>query len=154
MTAAAVARFTAGPGVGKTHTLIELVRREAEEHGTRIGDLAFVSFARSQTEDVKPRIRTVYPEAGPKEIKAAVLTVHAAGLRACVAAGLLDAGARIIAEGSKKDSHFFEEFAALHHLPYDPARARLAAPDDDRGAAGKAEPPGNAIFRIARYIVG
>lgn len=154
MTAAAVARFTAGPGVGKTHTLIELVRRESEEHGTRIGDLAFTTFARSQAEDVKARIRTVYPEAGLKEIKAAVSTIHAAALRACAAAGLLDADARIISEESKRDNHFFEEFAAAHHLPYDPARARLAFMPDDERTAGKAEPPGNALFRIARYIVG
>lgn len=154
MTAAAVARFTAGPGVGKTFELLRRIELEAEEHGTRIGDLAFTTFAKSQAEDVKARIRTVYPEAGQKEIKAAVSTIHAAALRACAAAGLLDAGARIIAEQSPRDNPYFQEFAAAHHLPYDPARARLTAPDDDRGAAGKAEPPGNALFRIARYIVG
>ena len=154
MTAAEVLRYTAGPGTGKTFELLRRIGVEAEDHGTRIGDLAFTTFARSQAEDVKARIRTVYPEAGAKEITAAVSTIHAAALRACRSAGILDEDARIIAEGSKKDSHFFEEFAAAHHLPYDPARARLAfAPDDDR-AAGKAEPPGNALFRIARYIVG
>lgn len=150
---APVTRYMAGPGTGKTFTLLELVRREAEEHGTRIGDVAFATFARSQAEDVKNRIRTVYPDAKPDEVNAAVLTVHAAALRACRSGGILDADARIIQEGLKRDSRYFEEFATAHNLPYDPARARRIDPDDDR-AAGKDEPPGNALFKIARYITG
>ena len=153
MVAAAVTRYTAGPGTGKTHTLLHLVALEAEEHGTRIGDLAFATFARSQAEDVKNRIRTVYPDAGPKEINTAVSTIHAAALRSCKAAGALEDGDRIIVEGSKRDSPYFEEFAALHNLPYSPALARTG-PDDDPATWKKGEFPGNALYRIARYIVG
>lgn len=150
---APVTRYMAGPGTGKTFTLLTLVRREAEEHGTRIGDIAFATFARSQAEDVKNRIRKVYPDAKPDEVKTAVSTIHAAALRACRSAGILDMGDRIIVEGTRRDSPYFEEFAAAHNLPYDPARARQMDPDDDR-AAGKDEPPGNALFKIARYIAG
>lgn len=155
VTGAPVTRFIAGPGTGKTHTLLELVRREAEEHGTRIGDITFSTFARSQKAEVQARIGTVYPKAKRGEIGGAVVTLHAAALRACKAAGLFDtaAGDRIIQEGIKKaGAEFFEDFARLHHLPYDPALARFRA-DEDR-KSGQAEPPGNALFKIARYIRG
>lgn len=153
MAAAAVTRYTAGPGTGKTHTLLSLVEREAEEYGTRIGDLAFATFARSQAEDVKNRIRDVYPDAGPKDINTAVSTIHAAALRACRSAGLLEAGDRIIVEGSKRDGPYFEEFAELHNLPYSPALGR-SGPDDDPESWKKGEWPANALYKISRYIVG
>ena len=142
-----------GPGAGKTCELLRRVGLEAEEHGTRIGDLSFVSFARSQTEDVKRRIRSVYREASLEDIKTSVATVHAMGLRSCKEAGLLDLEAEIIVEGTRTGK-YFTEFAAAHHLPYKPELARLAAPDDERAFRGSTCPPGNALFRIARYIVG
>ena len=77
MIPAAVTRYIAGPGTGKTYELLRRVGLEAEEHGTKIGDLSFVSFARSQTEDVKRRIRSVYRAASLEDIKTTVATVHA-----------------------------------------------------------------------------
>ena len=148
MTAAGVTRYTAGPGTGKTYTLLELVRREAEDHGTRIGDLAFMTFARSQAADVRTRIGAVYPGASSKEIAAAVVTVHAAALRACTAGGVIGMDDRIIVEGSKRDAPFFQEFADTQYLPYDPAAA-LARPDEDARASDKV---GNTLFKMARYI--
>ena len=149
MTAAPVTRYTAGPGTGKTHTLLELVRREAGD-GTRIGDLCFSTFARSQAADVRIRIGDVYPGASGKEIAASVVTVHAAALRACRSAGILDMEDRVIQEGSRRDSPVFQEFARAHDLPYDPALARARSDDDT--TAGKKEPIGNTLFRMARFI--
>lgn len=152
--AVGVTRYVAGPGCGKTYTLLQQVRIEVEEYGTCLRDLAFMTFARSQAEDVKNRIGDIFPTAGAEEIGTAVTTLHAAALRACRAAGVLDSNARIIVEGSRKDRHYFEDFARLHHLPYDWARSRKVAPDDDSLIGRKEDPPGNALFKIARYIRG
>lgn len=146
-----VTRHVAGPGAGKTHTLLELVRQEAEEHGTGIGDLLFTTFSRSMAGEIADRIRTVYPTAAPTDIQTAVCTLHAAALRACKAEGLIDTrdGDQIIQEGPKTGAAFVD-FAAYNRLPYDPKIAR-SAPDDDRPVV---DVPGNTFFRLARYVVG
>lgn len=149
-----VTRYVAGPGTGKTHTLLKQVIHEAQENGTRIGDLTFSTFARSQAADVAGRIRFVYPNANDREIRASVCTLHAAALRSCRDAGLIESNDKIIIEGTKKAAEHFTDFCKTHNLPYDPARARGAAPDDDRGVGSRDDPAGNVLFKIARYIRG
>jgi len=149
-----VTRYTAGPGTGKTFTLLKQVKHEAAEYGTQIRDLIFSTFTRSQTAEVAGRIRDIYPDASEKEIGSSVCTLHAAAYRSCRAAGLIESGDQVIIEGMKKSAEHFEGFCRIHHLPYDLARARGTAPDDDRGVGNRDEPAGNVLFKVARYIVG
>jgi len=149
-----VTRYTAGPGTGKTYQLLKQVKHEAVEYGTRIGDLTFTTFTRSQTAEVAGRIRDIYPDASESEIGSSVCTLHAAARRSCKAAGILGSDAEIIIEGRKKSAEHFVGFCKARNLPYDPARARRAAPDDDRGVGKHDEPAGNVLFKVARYIVG
>ena len=149
-----VTRFIAGPGCGKTTRLLELVRHEAEVYGTKIGEITVTTFSRSMTAEVQTRIRTVFPAAHMKAIQSSVCTLNAAFLRACKAAGLIgaDDGDRIITEDRKRTVGYFTEFAASHHLPYDPALSRHA-PDEDRARGGmQGGLPGNVLFRLGRFI--
>lgn len=151
-----VTRYTAGPGTGKTHTLLEQVAHEAAEYGTRIGDLCFSTFARSQAADVAGRIGgypgSVYPNASPKEIRSSVCTLHAAAWRACREAELIVPGAdQILTEGTKQSDPYFTDFCKAHHLEYKSALAG-GAPDDDRRVGKHDEPAGNVLFKVARYI--
>lgn len=145
-----VNRYIAGPGTGKTHTLLELVRREAIEYDTKIGDIVFSTFARTQASDVRSRIGSVFPKASKKEMNSSVATIHAIALRSCKAAGIIDNNDRIIDESTDRGTCFFKEFADHHHLPYDPGIGR-GQPDDD-SRIGKRDIVGNTLFKIARYI--
>ncbi|KUK59736.1 MAG: UvrD/REP helicase [Methanoculleus marisnigri] len=61
-------RWTGGPGSGKTHQLLEDVRREVED-GRTLGDMILMTFSRSQAADLADRLaRSVFPGEDRKDI--------------------------------------------------------------------------------------
>ena len=148
---AEVLRHLGGPGTGKTHTLLEYIRAERDD-GLALEDLIFCSFTRSQRDEVRSRIRSIFPDANATDIRKQVKTVHGVALTDCLRCGLIPPIAPgenpIITEGASP-----KPFAAFCHrqgLAYQP---RLSIPEpgeEQRECDGM--PAGNLIFSLSRYI--
>jgi len=148
---AEVIRFLGGPGTGKTHRLLECIRKE-RDRGMTLKDFYFCSFTKSQRDYVRSRIAEIFPDAEPEEIRRHVKTVHGVALSECLKYGH-------IPENSPKNNHIivegqnpapFVEFCTLYNISYNP---RLGLPEPGETQKKKDRmPPGNMIFAIARYI--
>lgn len=146
-------RWTGGPGSGKTHQLLEDVRREVED-GRTLDDMILMTFSRSQAADLADRLaRSVFPGEDRKDILRRCATVDGMTLRAVRAAGLIsDSPDQIIVptgEGAKKAIPVYREFMQAHGIPYTPG---AYAPDDGDPVARAKLPAGNQILEINAYL--
>ncbi|MDR9817621.1 MAG: ATP-dependent helicase [Candidatus Methanoculleus thermohydrogenotrophicum] len=146
-------RWTGGPGSGKTHQLLEMVRGEVED-GRTLDDMILMTFSRSQAADLADRLaRSVFPDEDRKDILRRCATVDGMTLRAVRAAGLIsDSPDQIIVptgEGAKKAIPVYREFMQAHGIPYTPG---VYAPDDGDPVARAKLPAGNQILEINAYL--
>jgi len=146
-------RWTGGPGSGKTHQLLEMVRGEVED-GRTLDDMILMTFSRSQAADLADRLaRSVFPGEDRKDILRRCATVDGMTLRAVRAAGLIsDSPDQIIVptgEGAKKAIPVYREFMQAHGIPYTPG---AYAPDDGDPVARAKLPAGNQILEINAYL--
>jgi len=146
-------RWTGGPGSGKTHQLLEDVRREVED-GRTLDDMILMTFSRSQAADLADRLsRSVFPDEDRKDILRRCATVDGMTLRAVRAAGLIsDSPDQIIVptgEGAKKAIPVYREFMQAHGIPYTPG---AYAPEDGDPVARAKLPAGNQILEINAYL--
>jgi len=146
-------RWTGGPGSGKTHQLLEMVRGEVET-GRTLDDMILMTFSRSQAADLADRLaRSVFPGEDRKDILRRCATVDGMTLRAVRAAGLIsDSPDQIIVptgEGAKKAIPVYREFMQAHGIPYTPG---AYAPEDGDPVARAKLPAGNQILEINAYL--
>lgn len=146
-------RWTGGPGSGKTHQLLEMVRGEVET-GRTLDDLILMTFSRSQAADLADRLaRSVFPGEDRKDILRRCATVDGIALRAGRAAGLIsDSPDQIIVptgKGAKKAIPVYREFMQAHGIPYTP---NAYAPEDGDPVARAKLPAGNQILEINAYL--
>lgn len=146
-------RWTGGPGSGKTHQLLEMVRGEVET-GRTLDDMILMTFSRSQAADLADRLaRSVFPGEDRKDILRRCATVDGMALRAVRAAGLIsDSPDQIIVptgEGAKKAIPVYREFMQAHGIPYQP---NVQLIDDTDPVARAKLPAGNQILEINAYL--
>ena len=146
-------RWTGGPGSGKTHQLLEMVRGEVET-GRTLDDLILMTFSRSQAADLADRLaRSVFPGEDRKDILRRCATVDGIALRAGRAAGLISASPDQIivptGKGAKKAIPVYREFMQAHGIPYTP---NAYAPEDGDPVARAKLPAGNQILEINAYL--
>ena len=146
-------RWTGGPGSGKTHQLLEMVRGEVET-GRTLDDLILMTFSRSQAADLADRLaRSVFPGEDRKDILRRCATVDGIALRAVRAAGLISYSPDQIivptGKGAKKSIPIYREFMQAHKIPYTP---NAYTPDDGDPVARAKLPAGNQILEINAYL--
>jgi len=143
-------RWTGGPGSGKTHQLLEMVRGEVET-GRTLDDMILMTFSRSQAADLADRLsRSVFPNEDQKDILRRCATVDAIALRAVRAAGLISQSPdQIIVPGAKKAIPVYREFMQAAGIPYTP---NAYAPEDGDPVARAKLPPGNQALEINAYL--
>lgn len=143
-------RWRGGPGAGKSTTLIEFCRAEVDA-GATIGDLAIMTFSKSQAADLGARLHAaVFPDAGEKAIMQVCTTIHSAALRQCIAAGLIEnPREQVIQPGDQKKIRIYRAFMDLHDLEYDPTIG--TDEDEDRSRADL--PIGNQVIALAAYLM-
>lgn len=144
--------FLGGPGTGKTARLLDSVQIERDTNGIALKDIMFVSFTRAQRDDVRYRIKDIFPEAMSREITDAVRTFHGAALHSCKKAGSIDSkNYEIITES--RDAPIFRAFCEENGIHYDIRYRDLFTGDDERIYRRKIQiPAGNSIFILSRYI--
>lgn len=142
-------RWRGGPGAGKSTALIEYVRSEVEA-GTRIGDIAVMTFSRAQAADLASRLHAaVFPDASAKEVLRLCTTIHGAALRECMAAGLIeDPRQQVIQPGDRRKAPIYQAFMNERGLEYDP----LVGTDEDEDRSRADLPIGNQVIALAAYL--
>lgn len=147
-----VTTFLGGPGTGKTRHLTASLQKERDQNGLGLNDFMFVSFTRSQRDDVRRRIKGIYPEATSGDIDNAVRTFHGAALYSCKQAGIIDTqNFGIITES--RDAPIYRDFCKQNGIHYDGRFRDCFTGDDERIYRHKRPlPAGNAIFALSRYL--
>jgi len=142
-------RWRGGPGAGKSTTLIAYVRSEAAA-GAGTGDLAVMTFSRSQAADLAARLHAaVFPDAGAGTMRSMCTTIHGAALRQCLAAGLIEnPRAQVIQPGDRRKAAIYQTFMDAHGLAFDPA----VGTDDDEERSRSDLPVGNQVVALAAYL--
>lgn len=142
-------RWRGGPGAGKSTTLIEFCRAEVEA-GATIGDLAVMTFSRSQADDLGARLHAaVFPDAGEKAITQVCTTIHSAALKGCIAAGLIENPRdQVIQPGDRKKIPIYRAFMDKYDLEYDPT----VGTDEDEDRTRADLPIGNQVIALAAYL--
>jgi len=142
-------RWRGGPGAGKSTTLIEFCRAEVDA-GATIGDLAVMTFSKSQAADLGARLHAAaFPDAGEKAIATVCSTIHSAALKGCIAAGLIENPRdQVIQPGDRKKIPVYQTFMEKHDLEYDPG----IGTDEDEDHSRADLPIGNQIIALAAYI--
>ena len=143
-----VTRYVGGPGTGKTTSLLGFLEKERDEHDTALKDIYFLTFTRSQRDDVRDRIAKIYPDAIKEDIEKRVRTIHGAALSELIKEGLIPARTKdfnpILREG--KNATLYAEFADSVGLRYS---SRVSTePDNDTPQ----KYTGNIFFNISRYV--
>lgn len=157
-----VQKLVGAPGSGKTTKLLEFARTEAEEYGTPLSELSFLTFTKSAQNEAKERMMGVYPSASEEDVGKRVRTLHGAALSMCLSEGLfeyrshhdLDApGQLLIRKTNDDDAAYFNWFFKKHfpHIEYD---------TDERDLIGElksGEPSnvavGNRLMALYDYVV-
>ena len=145
-----VARWTGGPGSGKTYQLLQDVQQEVEV-GRTLEDMALMTFSRSQSADLADRLsRSVFMDADRKDILRRCATIDAITLRATRDTGLIDYGPDVvIVPGAKKSIPIYLEFMRKHRIPYNP---HPPVTDDGDPVTRAKLPAGNQILEISGYL--
>jgi superfamily I DNA/RNA helicase len=152
LTMSDVITFLGGPGTGKTAHLLASLQNERDTNGIRPTDIMFVSFTRSQRDNVRVRIKDLFPQATSQDIDNAVKTFHGAALYSCKQAGVVDPNQQIIITESTYPE-IYRDFCKENSIHYDVRYRDIVAGDDDRIYRKKGSiPAGNAIFIISRYL--
>lgn len=153
-----ITKWTGGPGCGKTHTLLEYVRYERDEHGTDIKDIQFMSYAKSQAADVRKRIAELFPDSTEKDRERHVKTIHGAALASLIRSGNLtmakgpeDRGDRVIWETPRSVGPYVE-FCRTNDLQYNPKIGSINMDDWDDFQYYGSLPSGNAFFSVNNFI--
>jgi len=152
-----VTKWVGGPGCGKTWTLLEYVRYERDEHGTDLKEIQFLSYAKSQTADVRRRIAELYPESTEEDRKKHVKTIHGAALSSLLRSGDLVqyregiGGDRVIWENSRSIGPYID-FCRTYDLPYNPKIGSNVLEDGEDFQYFGTLPSGNAFFSINNYL--
>lgn len=141
-------RWRGGPGAGKSTALIEYVQAEVAA-GAGIGDLAVMTFSRSQAADLAGRIHaTVFPDASAGAIRRLCSTIHACALRECMVAGLIDDPHQQIIQPGGRHTTEYQTFMTAHTLEYDPT----IGTDDDEDRSRANLPIGNQLIALNAYL--
>jgi len=148
-------RVIGGPGAGKSSLLLEIVNKNAKE-GMQLKDLLFVSFTTSQVNDVKNRIKSIYPDASEQDIKNSVRTINSAALSVLLNSGIIHmdwsgkgTGWKIIQEQQAKDVKYFESFCRENRLKYN---SKTKINEDDDPIVSNSIPDGNKFFKIRNPV--
>lgn len=148
-----IIRHLAGPGCGKTTKLLEFIRSEVCDNGIELHDLYYLTFARSQCEDAKARIKSIFPDVDEKRLNDRVKTFHGgcnSHLRAC--GYFVKDRDDLIFETGKGKKHF-AIFAQNVGLPYKPGMGDPLDDDNEDIFIQGEIPLGNLFFAISRYMV-
>jgi len=142
---AEIVRWRGGPGSGKTHKLVEFVREEINR-GRSPNELAIMSFARSQTADLRVRIGDA-----SRTRKYEIRTIHGTVLSACIRAGLVDLkDRRIITLGEPRHAKYYRSFCEVHDLKF---ASNVRVDDMEEGQyATRDLLPGNTLFAMSTYL--
>lgn len=142
-----VIRWRGGPGAGKSSALLQYVQTELDT-GRGIGDIAIMTFSRSQAADLAGRLHALLPDTPADEVLPRVATIDATALRACRAAGLVDDPREtVIQPDDTRKRWVYEEFMKNHGLEYDPTVS-----DDDDESTRANLPIGNALIALNGYL--
>ncbi|GAA5262111.1 UvrD-helicase domain-containing protein [Methanocalculus sp. MC3] len=146
---AELSRFRGGPGSGKTTQLISFISDELGK-GVSFDDISIMTFSRSQTEDLKTRLRNDMPDLSPEQIDKRVATIDATVYRQCRYTGLFTSDQNpILQPGDSKRNGVFQEFMDQHQLDYNP-KGWLTDTDDHRRLADI--PVGNQLITLNSYL--
>lgn len=143
-----ITRYVGGPGTGKTTSLLQFIKREQEQNDVSLNQLYFLSFTKTQRDDVRNRIAEIYSHSNKKDIEKQVRTIHGAALSELMKQGHIPPRSNgynpILREGSNREPYI--DFAQEHALKYYSRRT----PSEDNEIPQKYT--GNIFYNINRYI--
>jgi len=155
-----VTKLVGAPGSGKTTKLLEFAGQEADDHGTSLNGLMFLTFTRSARNEATQRMMGVYDEEDEDDIQKRVRTLHGAALSQCLEEGIFEYrngdleedGQLLIRKTNDDDAEYFEYFFKTEypHIEYDTDERDLIEELRSGEPAGVAT--GNRVMALYDYV--
>lgn len=155
-----ITKLVGAPGSGKTTKLLEYAGEEAEEHGTALDELMFLTFTRSARNEASERLLGVYTGADEDDIDDRVRTLHGAALSQCLAEDVFeyrgndldDEGQLLIRKTNDDDAEYFEYFFRTEypHIEYDTDERDLI--EELRSGEPTGVATGNRIMALYDFV--
>lgn len=142
-----VIKLDGAPGVGKTTKLFDYVSEEAEA-GASLGEIYYLTFARSGRQESKERLADVFPDEDLDDVRKRAKTFHGATWVACAVNDVWEEPwQQVIQRGS--DSDIYQDFCDRHGLSFsDESKNELEAARDGQDIEGN----GNRLFAINDWL--
>lgn len=141
-------RYMGAAGSGKTSMCLKLIEKAKNEQKLTINDLLFISFTRSQINDVKERIESIFPDATKIQIDKNVKTIHGIALMTLLESGIVESPT-IITEIRQHAQHYVN-FSKTHGMIYE-HKFYIDESETDPDF-NKTLSDGNVFFKINGYM--
>ena len=119
--AARVTKIIGAPGAGKSHTLLNYAREEAER-GVDLSNLYYATYTRAGQQEAAEALADVYQdEASDEDIEKRARTLHGLALLCCREEGIVDPEAdqdQVIVDEEGDGLRHFEAFCEQEDIPY------------------------------------